>query len=249
MVEEASAEIQLELARRVRALVDAPCEPVPANDPDLIKKLREQCSVADSLYRERNGTLLDGSTAKYAIKRALGVGSGRLKTPRTRNSASPDTMIDRHRRIAQLAALGQTNEQIAEIVDMHPGTVGAIKRQPAVQLVTAILQRKEDAEVRNVTERIALFADEAFTVVQEAVRDNDVPVMERAKMAMKALALAGHSPVHKVAVKSMHVALTRDDVKGLLARADQCGMLAESAPNVDDALSMIDQCLTDNQCE
>ena len=60
------------------------------------------------------------------------------------------------------------------------------------------------------------------------MEDPDVPIQERAKLAFKALAIAGHSPVHKVAVKSMHVVASQDSIKAMLERAKVAGMLNDS---------------------
>ena len=193
-------------------------------DPNFISTLREHCLKAEDIYRQTNGTLPDGTTSKVRQCK-YGVRSGQ-RLPRS--GSSPATMIERHRRIAQLAALGASNAEIAEAVGISVENVSRIKCQPAVQLIISVLQRKEDNEVRNVTEKIALFAGKAFDVVQQAVEDPDVPIQERAKLAFKALAIAGHSPVHKVAVKSMHVVASQDSIKAMLERAKVAGMLNDS---------------------
>ena len=215
----------------IKSMIKAGESITDKTDPNFINTLREHCLKAEDIYRQTNGTLPDGTTSKVRQRR-YGVKSGQ-RLPRS--GSSPATMIERHRRIAQLAALGASNAEIAETVGMSVENVSRIKCQPAVQLIISVLQRKEDNEVRNVTEKIALFAGKAFDVVQLAVEDPDIPLQERAKLAFKALAIAGHSPVHKVAVKSMHVVASQDSIKAMLERAKVAGMLEDpSQPSLID---------------
>ena len=226
---EANGEVREELKRRLAALKEEDTSLPAPNDTNFMQALRDKCARADAIHRKNAGVLADGSTARYHDQKHTSPGyRGKLRLSRRGNASSPDTMIEKHRRIAQLVALGYDNNTIAQMVDMQPGTVSMIKRQPAVQLVTAVLTRKEDSNVIQVTEKIAQFADTAFEVVKQAVTDEDTPILDRARLAFKALAIAGHSPVHKVAVKSMNVTLSRNDVKALLARAQTANMLADN---------------------
>lgn len=116
-----------------------------------------------------------------------------------------DQMLERHREIARLVAMGYKNVQIAEEVGVTPQQVCNVRNSPVVQQHVGMLQGKEDKETMDIHARIRDFAPKCLSVLEEIVEDDELPALQKRKTAMDYLGLAGIVAPKNVNMKSLNV--------------------------------------------
>jgi len=147
---------------------------------------------------------------------------------------------ERWREVARMVVLGVRNNVIAQELDLSPGTVTSILRQPETQQYIEELRTMRDENVADVHDRIVSCADNAVNFLEAILNGNeDVSQALKLKAALTILDRAGHP----AATKNIHVGLTghlsAQDIEDMRRRAQASGsMVAQQVEYLTDLTAM-----------
>ena len=147
---------------------------------------------------------------------------------------------ERWREVARMVVLGVRNGVIAQELDLTPGTVSSILRQPETQQYIEELRTMRDENVADVHDRIVSCADNAVNFLEAILSgQEDVSQALKLKAALTILDRAGHP----AATKNIHVGLTghlsAQDIEDMRRRAQASGsMVAQQVEDLTDMTAM-----------
>jgi Bacterial regulatory proteins, luxR family len=126
---------------------------------------------------------------------------------------------DHHHEIARRLALGQSNVEIAEQLNITPQTVSNFRNSPLGKKVLSQLQEQLYSETIDVAKRIQDFAPKALALIEEIIegKHKQASLALRAKYASQHLGRAGYGELKKVAIAS--TSLSRDEIDEIKQRA------------------------------
>ena len=124
-----------------------------------------------------------------------------------------------HAQITEQVALGKTNVEIAQALDITPQTISNVRNSPIGKEKVEILTAAMDAETVDIGRRIREFAPKALEYLERIIegREPGASVALRAKIASNHLARAGYGEITKV--HSLNATVTKDDIEEIKSRA------------------------------
>jgi FixJ family two-component response regulator len=131
-----------------------------------------------------------------------------------------------HHEMIRRIALGQSNVEVAEALNVTPQTVSNIRNSPLAREKVQEFVKELDKEVVDISKRIQEFAPKALQVLEEIIegRYEEASLQLRARTAESYMSRAGFGPVHKAHIVSQH--LTREDIDRIKVRALEAARLA-----------------------
>lgn len=159
---------------------------------------------------------MNNEAVREVIQRPI----GNRKRPK---EATIDAVQGRHRRMAQLVAVGMTVGQIAKQLDMTPQGVKWAMKSPIVSQHVKALQAAGDQNAINVHDEIKKMLPSCLEVLEECVTNEELPMKLRSDRAIQVLAIAGYSPQKNVNVRAQmqHAFLTSEQIDELKEAADR----------------------------
>ena len=127
---------------------------------------------------------------------------------------------DRHKEVGRRLALGQSNKQVAEAMNITPVAVSYMRNSPVMQEHVSNLQGASDAAAYDVAKRIQEMAPSALKVLDGILKgyDDASPTL-RAHVAKDILDRAGHAAVKNLNVRSVHAIVSPADLEIIKRRA------------------------------
>lgn len=124
-----------------------------------------------------------------------------------------------HSAIAENVALGKTNVEISEQLNITPQTVSNVRNSPIGRDKVQILTAAMDAETIDIGRRIREFAPKALEYLEKIIegREPGASTALRAKIASNHLARAGYGEITKV--HSLNATVNKDDIEEIKQRA------------------------------
>lgn len=162
------------------------------------------------------------------IKRSKG------NIPRS-EAATIDSVMTRHRIIAQQAVCGLTPSQIAKNVGMTMAGVRSVLKSPIVSQHIKAIQAADDEKAFNVHAEIQALLPSALAVLEESL-DEEHPITVRRDTAFKLLGIAGYGERKNVHVSGglNHAVLTAEQISKLVERAAESNMITVEGHVVED---------------
>lgn len=133
---------------------------------------------------------------------------------------------ERHREILRLAAMGGTDKDIANRMNVTPVMVRYTRRCTLGNKQLAMLRNGRDTMAMDISERIQELAPDALRVIEEVVQSgtiDHVPVDRKERLAAsnKILDRAGHVPPQRIVGDINHRLLTGDNIREIKDRAKE----------------------------
>lgn len=132
-----------------------------------------------------------------------------------------------HKEMARMTLEGYSSFDIAEKLDMHPGSIQQIKRDPLFKQMLGKLEDKADEEVVDVRKKISELSIKAVEKMDGLIDSYDDKVSLNASKDI--LDRAGYKPVEKSENLSATVHLTKDEIEELKGRAKKSGAMVSEA--------------------
>jgi len=150
-------------------------------------------------------------------------------------AATIDSVMTRHRIIAQQAVCGLTPAQIARNVGMTMAGVRVVLQSPIVSQHIKAIQKQGDEKAFNVNAEIQALLPSALEVLEESLSEEH-PITVRRDTAFKLLGIAGYSERKNVHVSGglNHAVLTAEQISKLVERATESNMIAVEGHVIDD---------------
>lgn len=141
----------------------------------------------------------------------------------------PKAVRAKHRRVAQLIAMGYKNTAIAGILQCTPQNISDIRNSPMIQSLVHEIQSGQDEQAKTIADEITRMQPKALAVLEEVIDDLDdqCGYSLRSKVAMHMLALGGHSPVKKVDVNQTNINLSKTQIELIRQRATETKLFEE----------------------
>lgn len=170
---------------------------------------------------------MESEVVREIIQRPI----GNRKRPK---EATIDAIQGRHRRMAQLAAVGMTVGQIAKQLDMTVHGVKYAMKSPIVSQHVRALQAAGDQQAINVHDEIKRMLPACLEVLETCVTDEELPMKLRSDRAIQVLSMAGYGPQKNVNVRGQmqHAFLTAEQIDELKAAADRA---------LDNGITLVDE--------
>ena len=145
-------------------------------------------------------------------------------------------MSDRHHKVAQLAALGLKNKDIAEKTGFAFKYIQQITNSPVVRNTINMLKGADDKKVVNVTKRIAELCDKSADIFEAILNEGELATdMEAKRLQLKAAEgiwdRGGHGKQTKVNVAQTNLHVTPEQLLELKTRAIAAGAVIEDNIN------------------
>lgn len=155
-----------------------------------------------------------------AVEEIIQRRKGNRKRP---EAATIDDITGRHRKIAQLVAVGLTVAQIAERLGVTKQAVAYALKSPIVSQHVKALQTGNDRQAMDVHAEIKKMLPSCIEVLNDCITDDEQPMKLRSDRALQVLAIAGYGPQKNVNVRAQmqHAFLTPDQINELKAEADR----------------------------
>ena len=124
-----------------------------------------------------------------------------------------------HANITEQVALGKTNVEISEMLNITPQTVSNVRNSPIGKDKVEILTAQMDAETVDIGRRIREFAPKALEYLERIIegREAGISAALRAKVASAHLGRAGYGEITKV--HSLNATVTASDIEMIKQRA------------------------------
>jgi len=132
-----------------------------------------------------------------------------------------------HRRIAEHAALGMKDKDIAAVVGVTPQTVSYTRKSQVVQDYMDILESAAAGQTIDTLKELRELAPFAARTLEILMLNPNTDDKIRASVAQDLLDRAGYAPVKKVATAHMNV-LDTQDIKDIKKRAREAGVMLTS---------------------
>lgn len=178
-------------------------EALPYNRPSNVWQAQKDFGAPISVLAVREITPLEAEAARRVTR------TGDGPQPAMKNVRL------RHHELARLLAAGLTDAEAAKIVDMHPTTIGTLKRSPAFKNLLIHYAALRDGEALGIAARLKETGLDALLELASRLRDSpeDIPTAEIRKIATDLLDRAGFSPVQKNV--NINSGLSKDDIAEL----------------------------------
>ncbi|KKL98978.1 hypothetical protein LCGC14_1819040 [marine sediment metagenome] len=133
---------------------------------------------------------------------------------------------ERHREILRLAAMGGTDKDIANRMNVTPVMVRYTRRCALGSKQLATLRNGRDGMTADITQRIQELAPDALRVIEEVVQQGTIDNIaidrkERLAASNKILDRAGHVPPQRIIGDINHRLLTNDSIQEIKDRAKE----------------------------
>ena len=132
-----------------------------------------------------------------------------------------------HRRIAEHAALGLPDKDIATLVGVSPKTVSYTRNSKVVQDYMDILEKAAQGQTVDTLTELRELAPFAARTLEVLMLNPNTDDKIRASVAQDLLDRAGYAPVKKVATAHMNVLDTKD-IAEIKQRAREAGVMLKS---------------------
>ena len=128
---------------------------------------------------------------------------------------------DSHHEILRLHALGYKNVDIARIVKCTPQTVSNTLASNVAQGTIQKFRQKRDKDAESILNRIQRILPKCMDILEETIKDEEIPLSVRLKEANTLLDRGGFGKVIKTENKTLHAHLTKTDIEEMKERMAQ----------------------------
>lgn len=152
---------------------------------------------------------------------------------RTRANPPIRALWDKHHEVIRLIVLGKTNVEIARLLGCTKENISTIRNEPLVQAQVASLTSQADAEIVDITKRIAEIAPKAIDKLEQVLDSTETNAALQVTVARDLLDRAGHGAVKQHQVVSTH--LSKEDLSEIKNRARSSGFVSRKESSEQDS--------------
>jgi len=150
-------------------------------------------------------------------------------------SADSELLWSKHSNIARYIVLGLDNAEIAKIVGMVPEYISKVRRMPAIMAQIQLLEANKNSDVMDINARINEIMPRALEYLEETLRSDAVSHSVKSQNARHLLAVGGFSPLQRMDMRKITVAISPEDLEAIRARAKAAGIeMIREESSIDD---------------
>ena len=144
----------------------------------------------------------------------------RRSEPGERKVYNIKALWQRNHEIVNLAARGFKHTEIAEILGIHPSTVGSTINSDLGKHKLSDIRYSRDEETKKVSEKIRVLTNKALDVYHEIFDDEDTPLKDKKAAAdTVVLELSGLRAPTRIQSVSSHIQITAEELAAVKQRA------------------------------